>query len=126
MKVDVSILIKEKDREIKNLEAQLGKAKTERKELQNALKIIESVLESVSKPRVKRARKKRTGPSIPDTVEKVLKRAGKPLHVEEISKKIGVKAARIRASLQRYIKIKKRFKRTAAATFGLIRSKKAE
>ena len=122
MKVDVSILIKEKDREIKNLEAQLGKAKTERKELQNALKIIESV----SKPRVKRARKKRTGPSIPDTVEKVLKRAGKPLHVEEISKKIGVKAARIRASLQRYIKIKKRFKRTAAATFGLIQSKKAE
>ena len=122
MKVDVSILIKEKDREIKNLEAQLGKAKTERKELQKALKIIESV----SKPRVKRARKKRTGPSIPDTVEKVLKRAGKPLHVEEISKKIGVKAARISASLQRYIKIKKRFKRTAAATFGLIQSKKAE
>ncbi len=122
MKVDVSILIKEKDREIKNLEAQLGKAKTERKELQKALKIIESV----SKPRVKRARKKRTGPSIPDTVEKVLKRAGKPLHVEEISKKIGVKAARIRASLHRYIKIKKRFKRTAAATFGLIQSKKAE
>ena len=122
MKVDVSILIKEKDREIKNLEAQLGKAKTERKELQTALKIIESV----SKPRVKRARKKRTGPSIPDTVEKVLKRAGKPLHVEEISKKIGVKAARIRASLQRYIKIKKRFKRTAAATFGLIQSKKTE
>ena len=122
MKVDVSILIKEKDREIKNLEAQLGKAKTERKELQKALKIIESV----SKPRVKRARKKRTGPSIPDTVEKVLKRAGKPLHVEEISKKIGVEAARISASLQRYIKIKKRFKRTAAATFGLIQSKKAK
>ena len=122
MKVDVSILIKEKDREIKNLEAQLGKAKTERKELQTALKIIESV----SKPRVKRARKKRTGPSIPDTVEKVLKRAGKPLHVEEISKKIGVEAARIHVSLQRYIKIKKRFKRTAAATFGLIQSKKAE
>jgi len=122
MKVDVSILIKEKDREIKNLEAQLGKAKTERKELQKALKIIESV----SKPRVKRARKKRTGPSIPDTVEKVLKRAGKPLHVEEISKKIGVETARISASLQRYIKIKKRFKRTAAATFGLIQSKKAE
>ncbi len=62
----------------------------------------------------------KTGPSIPDTVEKVLKRAGKPLHVEEISKKIGVEAARIHASLQRYIKIKKRFKRTAAATFGLI------
>ncbi len=122
MKVDVSILIKEKDREIKNLEAQLGKAKTERKELQTALKIIESV----SKPRVKRARKKRTGPSIPDTVEKVLKRAGKPLHAEEISKKIGVEAARISASLQRYIKIKKRFKRTAAATFGLIQSKKAK
>jgi len=88
-------------------------------------KKLYKIIESVSKPRVKRARKKRTGPSIPDTVEKVLKRAGKPLHAQEISKKIGVEAARISASLQRYIKIKKRFKRTAAATFGLIQSKKA-
>jgi len=105
-------------KEIKQRESQINQNQTENKNLTNEIKELKRALTLIG-GKSRTIRKKRTGPSIPDLVEKILKESGKPLHVKEISKKIGVEAAKVSASLQRFLKAGKRFKRTAKATFGL-------
>ncbi|MDA2933184.1 hypothetical protein MYX82_02450 [Acidobacteria bacterium AH-259-D05] len=105
-------------KEIKQRQAQIRKNQAESKSLANEIKELKRALALIGGT-AKPLRRKRTGPTIPDLVEKVLKEAGRPLHVKEISRKIGVGAARVSASLQRFLKEGKRFKRTARATFSL-------
>jgi len=110
-------------KEIKQREAQIKQNQAESKLLENEIKELKKALSFVG-GKAGAVRKKRTGLSIPDLVEKALKETGKPLHVKEISKKIGVETAKVSASLQRFLKAGKRFKRTAKATFGLAGSNK--
>ena len=105
-------------KEIKQREAQIRQNQAESKILENEIKELEKALALISR-KSRTLRKKRTGPSIPDLVEKALKESGKPLHVKEISKKIGVGTAKVSASLQRFLRAGKRFRRTAKATIGL-------
>ncbi len=110
-------------KEIKQRESQIRQNHAESKILENETKELKKALALIGR-KAGAVRKKRTRPSIPDLVEKALKESGKPLHVKEISKKIGVGTARLSASLQRFLKAGKRFTRTAKATIGLTGSKK--
>ena len=124
--------------QIKPREARIKQNQAENKILENDIKEFKKLLTMIGKikevrkkvtligEKIGAVRRKRTGPSIPDLVEKTLKEAGKPLHVKEISEKIGVGTARVSASLQHFLKEGKRFERTARATFSLTGAIKKE
>ncbi len=110
-------------KEIKQRKAEIRQNQAESKILENEIKELRKALALIG-GRAGATRRKRTGLSIPDLVEKALNESGKPLHVREISEQIGVGAARVSASLQRFLKAGKRFRRTAKATIGLAGSSK--
>lgn len=113
-------------KEIKQRESQIKQHQTDIRNLNVEVKELQKALSLVGGKSLRASRGKRSGPSVPDAVEKVLKQAGKPLHVKEIAEKIGVEAARVSAGLQRFIKEGKRFKKTARATFGLVGARKKQ
>ncbi len=122
---ELEIVIDQKEKEVEKLRKEIEALENARSILQNIGPTLPSHQHRVTRkiPSGKRARR-RFKISIPDAAEQVLKETG-PLHVSQLTEKMVVKGVKttpvnVTTSLQRYIKLGRRFERTAPGTFGVV------
>jgi hypothetical protein len=123
---------------MKNLTTMLEQKRTELVKLQAQIELLEQLVVEKAPPvqespapsvpketKPVAARKRpRSKLSVPDAVEAVLTKEGKPLHAKDLVEKMramGVETstARVATALQRFVKAGERFERPAPNTYGL-------